>query len=104
VSPNQEKLTTWLSSSISELRTEISELQQSASNLSRTCHQRNLFADDLKSIRDEIKTFKLDINAIKSRQERSDVLLRELREEITENSKDLWNSYEERRKKVSNDK
>ncbi|XP_070501929.1 protein scabrous isoform X2 [Chironomus tepperi] len=100
VSPNQEKLTTWLSSSISELRTEIAELQQSASNLSKTCHQRNLFADDLKSIRDEIKTFKLEINAIKSRQERSDVLLRELREEITENSKDLWKSYEERRKKI----
>lgn len=102
MSPNQEKLTTWLSSSIAELRREISELQESASNLSQMCHQRNLFTDDLESIRDEIKTFKLEINAIKSRQEKSEVMLRELREEMTENSKDLWQNNEERSKKVRN--
>lgn len=85
-SVNREKLTEWLSSSIKELRTEVSELQASASNLSRTCHQRNLFADDLQAIRDELKTFKLEISAVKSRQGKSEVLIRELREEITENS------------------
>lgn len=100
VSPNKEKLTKWLSSSISELRTEVAELQASASNLSQTCHQRNLFADDLQGIRDEIKTFKLEVNAIKSRQEKSEVLLRELREEITENSKDVWKSFAVRKEKV----
>lgn len=83
-SVNREKLTEWLSSSIKELRTEVSELQASASNLSRTCHQRNLFADDLQNIHDELKTFKLEVKAMKSRQEKSEVLLRELREEITE--------------------
>jgi chromosome segregation ATPase len=83
-SPNREKLTSWLSSSIGELRTEVAELQASASNLSQTCHQRNLFADDLQSIREELKTFKLELNAARSRQEKSDVLLRELREELTE--------------------
>lgn len=94
-SVNREKLTEWLSSSIKELRSEVSELQASASNLSRTCHQRNLFADDLQDIRDELKTFKLEINAIKSRQEKSEVLLRELREEITENSpRDARKSFE----------
>lgn len=99
-SQNKEKLTEWLSSSIAELRSEISELQASASNLSQTCHQRNLFADDLQSIRDEMKTFKLEINAIKSRQEKSEVLLRELREEITENSRDAWKSFATRNGKV----
>lgn len=94
-SVNREKLTEWLSSSIKELRTEVSELQASASNLSRTCHQRNLFADDLQSIRDEFNTFKLEINAIKSRQGRSEVLLRELREEIAENlSRDVRKSFQ----------
>lgn len=95
-SVNREKLTEWLSSSIKELRTEVSELQASASNLSRTCHQRNLFADDLQIIRDELKTFKLEISAVKSRQGKSEVLLRELREEITENSsRDVRKSFGE---------
>lgn len=93
-SVNREKLTEWLSSSIKELRTEVSELQASASNLSRTCHQRNLFADDLQTVRDELKTFKLEISAVKSRQGKSEVLLRELREEITENSsRDVIKSF-----------
>jgi len=100
VPPNQEKLTTWLSSSIAELRKEISELQESASNLSKTCHQRNFISDDLQRLHDDIKILKLEINAMKSRQEKSEVLLRELREEITENSKDLWKSHGERNKKV----
>ncbi|KAG5678216.1 hypothetical protein PVAND_007908 [Polypedilum vanderplanki] len=98
-SPNREKLTSWLSSSITELRSEVAELQASASNLSQTCHQRNLFADDLQSIRDELKTFKLELNAIKSRQEKSDVLLRELREELT--AKDAWmKGFDERNGKI----
>lgn len=100
VSPNQEKLTTWLSSSISELRTEISELQESASNLSRTCHQSNLLTEDLQNIHNEVKTFRLEINALKSRQEKSEVLLRELREEITENTRKYWTHQEQGTKKV----
>jgi hypothetical protein len=82
----------WLSSSIAELRKEVSELQESASNLSQTCHQRNLFAEDLQNIRDEMKTFKLEVNAIKFRQEKSEVFLRELRDEIMMNSKDAFKS------------
>lgn len=107
-SVNRKKLTEWLSSSIKELRTEVSELQASASNLSQTCHQRNLFTEDLQSIRDELKTFRLEINAIKSRQEKSEVLLRELREEITENSsrdlrKSLIVDQEKQHEKVRED-
>lgn len=93
VSPKKEKLTEWLSSSIAELRLEISELQASASNLTKSCHQRNLFTEDIRGVRNEMKTFKLELSAIKQRQDKSDVLLRELREEITQSSEDLGKSF-----------
>jgi hypothetical protein len=92
VLPKKEKLTEWLSSSIKELRMEISELQASASNLTKSCHQRNLFTEDIRGIRDDINTFKLEMSAIKARQDKSDVLLRELREELTQNSEDFSKS------------
>jgi hypothetical protein len=81
----------------------VAELQASASNLSQTCHQRNLFADDLQGIREELKTFKLELSAMSSRQEKSDDLLRELRGELAE--KDAWmKGFHERNEKVENDK
>lgn len=86
VSPKKEKLTEWLSSSIAELRSEISELQATASNLTRSCHQRNLFTEDLRSIRDEMSAFKLEISSMKTRQDKGDALMRELREEVAESS------------------
>lgn len=92
VSPKKEKLTEWLSSSIAELRSEISELQASASNLTKSCHQRNLITEDIRSIHDDMNTFKLEMSAIKTRQDRSDVLLRELREEITHSAEDFGQS------------
>lgn len=89
----KEKLTEWLSSSIAELRSEISELQASASNLTKSCHQRNLFTEDLRTIRDEMGTFKLEMSAIKTRQDRSEVLLRELREEIAQIPEDYGKTF-----------
>lgn len=86
-------MTEWLSSSIAELRSEISELQASASNLTKSCHQRNLFTEDIRSIRDETNTFKLELSAIKTRQDKSDVLLRELREEITQSAEEPSKSF-----------
>lgn len=93
VPAKKEKLTEWLSSSIAELRLEISELQASASNLTKSCHQRNLFVEDMRSIRDEMNTFKLEMSAMKMRQDKSDVLLRELREEITQSTEDFSKNY-----------
>lgn len=88
VIPKKEKLTEWLSASIAELRSEISELQASASNLTKSCHQRNLFTEDIRSIRDEISTFRLEVSALRTRQDKSDTLLHELRDEIFQNSED----------------
>lgn len=82
VSPKREKLTEWLSTSIAELRTEVSELQATASNLTKSCHQRNLVTEEMRNIRDEINTFKLEMSAIKARQDKSEGLLRELRDEM----------------------
>lgn len=92
VSPKKEKLTEWLSSSIAELRSEISELQSTASNLTKSCHQRNIFVEDIHSVREEMGKFKLELSSIKTRQDKSDVLMRELREEITESSEELGKS------------
>lgn len=103
VSPKKEKLTEWLSSSIAELRSEISELQASASNLTKSCHQRNLLTEDIRAIRDEMNTFKLEVNAIKTRQDKSDVLLRELREETFQSAEDYGKSYH-KHKTVSDNK
>lgn len=103
VSPKKEKLTEWLSSSIAELRSEISELQASASNLTKSCHQRNLLTEDIRAIRDEMNTFKLEVNAMKTRQDKSDVLLRELREEIVQSAEDFGKSYS-KHKTVSDNK
>lgn len=89
VSPKKEKLTQWLSSSIAELRSEISELQASASNLTRTCHQRNLFTEEIREIRDDMNTFKLELKAIKSRQDKTESMLHELREELVQSSEDF---------------
>lgn len=100
VSPKREKLTEWLSSSIAELRLEISELQASASNLTKSCHQRNLFTEDIRGIRDEMNTFKLELKAMKTRQDKTDVIVRELREEIIQSSEDFGKSST-KHKKVS---
>lgn len=97
MSPKKEKLTEWLSSSIAELRSEISELQASASNLTKSCHQRNLFTEDIRSVRDEMSSLKLEMSAIKTRQDKSDTLTRELREEIIQSSEDMERSSSKRK-------
>lgn len=89
MSPKREKLTEWLSSSIAELRSEVSELQASASNLTKSCHQRNLVTEDLRNIHDEMNTFKLELSAIKARQDKSEALLRELRDEMIQGGGDV---------------
>lgn len=75
-----------MSNSIAELRSEISELQASASNLTKSCNQRNLITEDIRIIRDDINMLKLETSSLRTRQDQSDVLLRELREEITQGS------------------
>lgn len=92
VPSKKEKLTEWLSASIAELRSEVAELQASASNLTKVCHQRNLFTEDIRTIQSEMNSFRLELNAMKARQEKTDVLLRELREEIIQSSEDIGKS------------
>lgn len=50
-----------------------------------------------------MNTFKLEVNAMKTRQDKSDVLLRELREEIVQSSEDFGKSYS-KHKTVSDNK
>lgn len=81
----------------------MSEIQATASNVSKYCHERNTIGEDIKSLRDEMKMLKLEVNALKSRQDKSEVLLRELREEITESSEDIHKTFSKHNKnKVRN--
>lgn len=102
VSPKREKLTEWLSSSIAELRTEVAELQSTAANLTRSCHQRNLIGEEMRSVHNEMSTFKLELSAIRARQDKSEALLRELRDEMIQGSgaEELGNGVNAKQRKV----
>lgn len=72
---------------------EVSEIQQTASDLSKKFLQKNFLTEDIQNMHEEMKTFKLEMNAMKSRQDKSEVLLRELREEVTQSSEDYRKSF-----------
>lgn len=72
---------------------EVSEIQQTASDLSKKFSQKNFLTEDIQNMHEEMKTFKLEMNAMKSRQDKSEVLLRELREEVTQSSEDYRKSF-----------
>lgn len=99
VSSNKERLTVqWLSQSITELRSEVAELQDSSSSLSRSIQQKSLSREDIQDLRDENKRFKLELDALRSRQDQSEVLLKELREEAIQSAADLRKSLLQQQK------
>ena len=90
---NKERLTVqWLSQSISELRSELAELQESSSNASKNVQQRNQIFEDISTIRSDISHMRLELDSVKSRQEKIEVLVRELREEAVQSAEDLRKS------------
>lgn len=93
VSTNKDRLTMqWLSQSITEIRSEIAEIQESTSNLSKNFQQKNLISEDITSLRSDLQNLRLELTAIKSRQDSTDVYVRELREEAIQSSEDLRRS------------
>lgn len=93
MSTNKERLTMqWLSQSITEIRSEIAEIQESSSNLSKNFQKKNLISEDIESLRSDLQNLRLELTAIKSRQDNTDVFVRELREEAIQSSEDLRRS------------
>ncbi|CAD7078078.1 unnamed protein product [Hermetia illucens] len=87
---NRERLTVeWLTQSIAEMRKELTELQEIASNASKDLNRRSQTFEDLATIRNDFKTVKLELEALKHRQEKSEVFVRELREEALQTEDDI---------------
>ncbi|XP_052873660.1 protein scabrous-like [Anopheles cruzii] len=92
-SPSKERLTVqWLSQSIAEIRTELAELQATFGGGSKDAQFRNQLLEDLSSLRTEFGTAKLELEALRSRQEKTEVLVRELQEEAVQSADDIRRS------------
>lgn len=100
-SPNKERLTVqWLSQSIAEIRSELAELQESSSNVSKDAQLRNQLMEDINTLRADFSTMKLELESLRSRQEKTEVLVRELREEAVQSAEDIRRSLNRQREKV----
>lgn len=82
----------WLSTSITELRNELAELEESSINISKTLQQKNQITEDINELRNDFQTIRLEVEALRSRQERSEILIKDLRDEATQNSEDVRRS------------
>ncbi|XP_050073970.1 protein scabrous [Anopheles maculipalpis] len=99
-SPSKERLTVqWLSQSISEIRSELAELQTSFGGGSKDAQFRNQLLEDLSTLRTEFGTAKLELESLRSRQEKTEVLVRELQEEAVQSADDIRRSLNMRQGK-----
>ncbi|XP_065368903.1 protein scabrous [Calliphora vicina] len=90
VSNNKERLTIeWLQQSIGELRKQLVELQQIASNAMRDVTTRTQSWEDLTTIRSDFQQLKLELAALKERQQQTDVYVQELREETEQQEEEF---------------
>ncbi|XP_073846390.1 scabrous [Musca autumnalis] len=86
---NKERLTIeWLQQSIGELRKQLVELQSLASNAMRDVATRTQSWEDLTTIRSDFQQLKLELAALKERQQQTDVYVQELREETQQQEED----------------
>ncbi|XP_049540992.1 protein scabrous [Anopheles darlingi] len=94
---SKERLTVqWLSQSMAELRSELAELQQTvgggSGGPSKEAQFRNQLLEDLGALRSELAGVRLEVEALRSRQEKTEVLVRELQEEAVQSADDLRHS------------
>lgn len=82
-SGNKERLTVeWLQQSISEIRKQLVELQRTAGNVAKDVRHSGGAYEDLATIRSDYQQLKLELAAQRERQQQTDVLVQELREEM----------------------
>ncbi|ALC40567.1 sca [Drosophila busckii] len=87
---NKERLTVeWLQQSISEIRKQLVELQRSAGAVAKDVRHESTAYEDLATIRSDYQQLKLELAAQRERQEQSEVLLVELREELMQQEQDF---------------
>lgn len=89
-SSTKEHLTVdWLSQSITELRSEVSELQEASSNTSRHLQQRNIVLEDIAELRTDYAKLQLELIGLRERQDETDKIVHELRNEAIQSADDL---------------
>lgn len=81
-----------MSESITELRTELSELQEASSNASRTYNRPSVVQEDVVELKNDFAKLKLEIEALKLRQESTERLVKELQTEAVQRDEDLRKS------------
>lgn len=82
-SGNKERLTVeWLQQSISEIRKQLVELQRTAGNVAKDVRHSGGAYEDLATIRSDYQQLKLELAAQRERQQQTEVLVQELREEM----------------------
>lgn len=91
---DKEHLTTqWITKSMKELRTELAEVQESVSSGSKDAQLRSQIIEDVDTMQSEYKKIKLELDALRSRQEKTEVLMRDLRDELMQSSEDIRKSF-----------
>lgn len=82
-SGNKERLTVeWVQQSISEIRKQLVELQRTAGNVAKDVRHSGGAYEDLATIRSDYQQLKLEVAAQRERQQQTEVLVQELREEM----------------------
>lgn len=87
---NKERVTIqWLQQSVNELRKQLVELQEIASKAMKDVTTRTQSWEDLTTIRSDFQDVKLELAAIKERQQKNDIYMQELREESLQQEEEL---------------
>ncbi|XP_050326763.1 protein scabrous [Bactrocera neohumeralis] len=86
---NKERLTVeWLQQSIAEIRKQLVELQGLASEASKSISHRTQSYEDMATVRNDFTQLKLEVAALRERQQQSEVFVQELREEALQQEED----------------
>jgi len=87
---DKEHITTqWITQSIKELRNEMAEVQSG----SKDAQIRSQIIEDVHMMQAENKKLKLELEALRSRQQKTEVLMRDLRDELMQSSEDMRKSF-----------
>ncbi|SPP75607.1 protein scabrous [Drosophila guanche] len=96
---NKERLTVeWLQQAISEIRKQLAELQHTAGNVAKDVQQRSAGYEDLATIRNDFQQIKLELAAQHERQQQTEVLVQELREEMLQQEEDYQHALSRHQK------
>ncbi|KAM8714440.1 hypothetical protein ACLKA7_014553 [Drosophila subpalustris] len=90
-SGNKERLTVeWLQQSISEIRKQLVELQRTAGNVAKDArHGDSAAYEDLATIRNDYQQLKLELAAQRERQQQTEVIVQEMREELMQQEQEF---------------